>query len=101
MWGEAQESADFSSRVTQKGAEIDCREAYGVRAHLGYAPASTVQIHTALDTPEAVDPRQLLRDAETVARFVCFAANDEDFCKHVAISEKIRGEVETYFHGKI
>ena len=37
LWGEAQESADFSSRATQKGAEIDCREAYGVRAHLGYA----------------------------------------------------------------
>jgi hypothetical protein len=39
LWGEAQESADFSSRVTQKGAEIDRREAYGVRAHLGYGKA--------------------------------------------------------------
>ena len=66
-----------------------------------YAPASTVQIHTALDTPETVDPRRLLCDAELVARFVCFAANDEEFCKHVTVSEKIRGEVETYFHGKI
>ena len=37
LWGEAQESADFSSRVTQKGAEIDRREAYGVRVHLGYS----------------------------------------------------------------
>ncbi len=29
LWGEEQESADFSSRVTQKGAEIDRQEARG------------------------------------------------------------------------
>jgi len=29
LWDEVQESADFSSRVTQKGAEIDRREARG------------------------------------------------------------------------
>lgn len=66
-----------------------------------YAPASQVQIHTPSDVAEAVSARQLLRDAAFVAKFTEFAVNDPDFCNRISISEKIRGEVETYFAGKI
>ena len=34
LWDEVQESADFSNRVTQKGAEIDRREAHGFESRL-------------------------------------------------------------------
>lgn len=66
-----------------------------------YAPAGEVQIHTPRDVAGAVDPRRLLRDAEFIAKFTAFALNDPDFCDRISISEKIRGEVETYFKGKL
>ena len=34
LWDEVQESVDFSNRVTQKGAEIDRREAHGFESRL-------------------------------------------------------------------
>lgn len=66
-----------------------------------YAPGAQVQIHTPRDTMKEISQRQLLRDAEFIAKFTEFAVNDADFCKNIRISEKIRGEVETYFKGKL
>lgn len=61
-----------------------------------YAPSGSGSIHTRFDTAKMVSAKQLLSDMKIIAKFTEYIANEINLPMSMAISDKIKSDVENY-----